>query len=354
MHNDAVSRGPSEPARNASSTRTAEHLSRYRPSTDRPGLNPVQLRVAEELLAVAEERPVADLSWAADLAARIEDGLQGHTARIGPAHMWVTKSAIAGALGCEAHYVATKDDFRWSRQSVKGVIVHGAIALAAGGSDAEAHDLADAAFDEAVHAGGRSLGLWVAALSHDERATLVAESVVDIAAFLCSFPPLDRALHAFAEYPLGARVGRGRVRVSGRVDLAVGSPRRGPDGKLRRRRMLIEVKTGMPRLEHRAENLTYALLELLQSRVAPFRTATYYTADATWVADDITQDLLLIAGMRLLDAIKRLIELGDGREPTRQAGWRCAHCPLVQDCPTKAAHDSDSGAARSRSGAWDR
>ena len=330
-HDNPVVRSDFEPVCAVVVGGTAEQPTEYQGTTAFAGLNPMQLRVAEEILAIGHERPVADLSWATDLAAWLDGELHEHTGRIGPRQLSITKNAIAGALGCEAQHVATKEPFRWTMGSAKGVIVHAAIALAVGGSDAEAHDLANAAFDEA--AGERSLGAWLSNLSVQERATLVIESVVDIAGFLASFPPLGT--NVAAEYPLAATVAHGKVRVSGRVDLAVGSPRREPDGAITRRRILVEIKTGRPRAEHRIEHITYALLELLHVRVAPLRAVTYYTQTGQWVADDITFDLLFIAASRLVNATRRLIELRFGREPERRPGWRCGYCPLSGACPDR-------------------
>jgi len=336
-HDEPALRGAYEPVSDANLVRMAEQPTEYQGTTAFAGLNPTQLRVAEELLAVGQERPVADLSWATDLASWLDEELHEHAGRIGPRQLWVTKSAIAGALGCEAQYVATKHDFRWTTGAAKGVIVHAAIALAVGGSGADAHDLANAAFDEAASEG--ALGAWLSTLSVEERAMLVTESVVEIAAFLGSFPPLGTASNVAAEYRLAALVAHGKVRVSGRVDLAVGSPRREPDGAITRRRILVEIKTGHRQAEHRAEHLTYALLELLRVGVAPLRAATYYTQTGQWAADDITFDLLFLAAVRLVDATKRLIEMSDGREPTRRPGWRCGYCPLSGACPDRVQSD---------------
>lgn len=314
--------------------------------TDLVTLTPVQQRVADELLGLGQERPVADLSWGPEIADWIDDALSQHSPRVGPKQRWVSKSAIAGVLGCEANYLATKDDFAWSTEVAKGTVIHHAIALAAAGSDAPPRDLAYAAVEQAQASGGRSLGRWLGGLDAQERVALVGEAVVGIDAFLTSFPRIRSSWHPVAEFPVHATIGDGKVRVSGRVDLALGSDRPGPDHVLRRRRMFIEVKSGRPRPEHRAEHILYALIELLRSGLAPFRSATFYTATSSWVADDITKELLLVAGRRLIAATQRIIELGDGREPMRQAGWSCNFCPLAEDCPERlradhVAEDSD-------------
>jgi len=309
-------------------------------------LNPLQERVAEELLGIGQERPAADLSWAPELRAWLDESLQEHTPLLGHRQLWVTKQAIAGVLGCEARHLATQDDFGWSREIAKGVVVHHAVALVAAGSMADPLDLADAGLNEARDQGGRSFRIWLSGLSEQERLALVSVAVADIDAFLAAFPPMQPGWNPVAEFSVRATIGGGKVRVSGRVDLALGSPRPGPDHSVRRERLLLEIKSGEPRPEHRAEHLTYALLELLRSGIAPFRSGTCYTASSTWVADDITLDLLVLAGTRLIDATKRLIELNNGREPERRPGWRCGYCPLVDACPesgvpSDTAEDSD-------------
>ena len=50
--------------------------------------------------------------------------------------------------------------------------------------------------------------------------------------------------------------------------------------------MLVELKSGKPNLDHRAEHLFYALVKTLKSGVAPARVATYYLDDNSWIVDE--------------------------------------------------------------------
>jgi hypothetical protein len=312
--------------------------------TDLACLTPIQQRVAAELLDLGGERPIADLSWAPDLAQWIDDELRDHSPLVGPRQRWVSKGSMSGALGCEAHYLATKDDFEWSIEVAKGTVVHHAIALAAAGSNAAPRDLAHAALRQASTKGSRSLGAWLAGLPDEDRVALVGEAVVGIDSFRSAFPSIRAGWHPVAEYPVSTTIAAGKVRVSGRVDLSLGSNRSGPEG-IERRRMLLEIKTGRPRGEHRSEHLLYALLELLRTGVAPWRAATYYTLDSTWVADDITEEVLDVAAGRLVAATRKLLELDGGRAPNRQAGWRCAFCPVAETCPERVRPDGSLGDA---------
>ncbi len=302
--------------------------------TDLVALMPVQQAVADDLLDVGGERPIADLAWAHELSAWIEAELSDHASLVGPGqHRW-GKGAIASILGCEANHLASVGDFRWTSAIAKGTIVHQAIALAAAGSEAAPRDLAYAALDQAASSGNRSLRTWLDALPDQDRVALAGDAVVGIDGFLSSFPPLQAGWRPVAEWPVSATIAASKVRISGRVDLSLGAPRPGPEG-IERRRLIVEIKTGAPRLEHRADHLLYALLDTLSSKIPPWRAATFYTATGTWVADDITEELLAVAARRLVDAVKRLIEVVYSRAPNRRVGWRCKFCPIEPTCPAR-------------------
>lgn len=215
--------------------------------------------------------------------------------------------------------------------------------------EAEPRDLAWAAIDQAQLDGGRSIAAWLRDLPESHRVALVAEALPGIDGFLSNWPSLKAAWRPVPEYPVGAEIADGRVKVTGGVDLALGNNRVGPGGGLRRRRMLIELKPGRPNSDHRAEHLLYALLETLKTGVAPFRAATYYLDDGRWVADSITKELLVVAGRRLIEATQRIVELADGSEPTRLVGWRCGFCPLAYNCRERL---NAEGLAGKSSGGW--
>ncbi len=309
--------------------------------TDLIALLPLQQAVADDLLDVGGERPIADLAWAQELSAWIEEDLADHASLVGPGqHRW-GKGAIASILGCEAHHLASVGDFSWTSAIAKGTIVHQAIALVAAGSEAAPRDLAYAALDQAASAGNSSLRTWLDALADQEKVALVGECVVGIDGFLSAFPPLQAQWRPVAEWPVSATIAAGKVRIAGRVDLSLGAPRPGPEG-IERRRLIVEVKSGAPRPEHRADHLLYSLLDTLRSKIPPWRAATFYTQDGTWVADDITEELLVVAAGRLIDAVKRLIEVVYSRVPARRVGWRCQFCSIEPTCPARL-HSIDKG-----------
>lgn len=295
---------------------------------------PAQQRVADELLGIGQPRPIANLAWAIDVAESIDAALEGVVSHTADRPLWIGKGTVSGVLACEAGYVA-REAFEWSTKTARGEIIHRAIAMTAAGSASEPRDLAWAAVEQAQREGGRSIGSWLRGLTETERLALVIEALPGIDGFLTSWPPLLAAWHPVPEYPLGATLAGGRVKTSGRVDLALGNPRMDSDGFLRRRKVLIELKSGRPNLDHRAEHLFYGLLECLKSGIAPFRVATYYLDDNSWILDEITEELLRVAADRLVAAVRRLVELGEGRTPRTQVGWRCGFCTLVETCPQR-------------------
>ncbi len=299
-------------------------------------LTPAQQKVADELLCLTEDRPVADPSWAPELRAWIDEALADHVPRIREKRLWISKGTISGVLGCEANYVGGRGEFAWSPKTARGDIVHRAVALTAAGSNAEPRDLAWAAIDQAKAHGSRSLATWLRGLPAADRVALAAEALPGVDSWVTNWPPLRAAWRPVPEYPVSADLAAGRIHVAGRVDLSLGNNRVSSDGEMRRRRLLVEVKTGASNPDHRAEHLLYALVECLMTGVAPWRAATYYTDSGTWVADMITEELLQVAAGRLAAAVRRVIELADGREPMRQAGWQCGFCTLADGCTERA------------------
>ncbi len=294
---------------------------------------PAQQRLTEDLLGLYEERPLANPSWAPELRSWLEAELADHVPRIRKQQrLWVGKSLMSDVLGCEANYQAGRSPFQWSAAAARGEIVHRAVALRVAGSNDEPRDLTWAAIEQAQANGSASLASWLRELPAPDRAALATESLPGIDRFVSTWPAIPASWRPVPEYPVAADFARGRIHVAGRVDLSLGSHRLGADGLLRRRKLLLELKSAGPHYEHRAEHLGYALLETLQSHVAPWRAATYYLHTGTWIADTITLEALQVAARRLVAAVRRSIELHDGRKPTRRAGWRCGSCTLAEGC----------------------
>lgn len=123
-----------------------------------------------------------------------------------------------------------------------------------------------------------------------------------------------------------ARLHDGRVTLKGKYDLALGPPGRGPV-------VIIDLKTGMDRPEHREEVRYYALLETLKTGVPPIRVASYYLDGSWFQPEDVSEDVLGAAVRRTGDAINLIAELWWAvRDPELSPGWHCSYCPAEPDC----------------------
>jgi len=172
-----------------------------------------------------------------------------------------------------------------------------------------------------------SIGDWIAGLGEADRSDLRGEATERVTKFMECFPPLDQRARPMTEarlqWPLS-----GTIVLAGKVDLVIG---RVTDQESRK--VIIDLKTGRPRPQHRDDLRFYALIETLRSGVPPRILASYYLDAADAEVEDVTEQLLRSALRRTLDGIDALIALRAGeREPVKRPGGPCHWCPLQQDC----------------------
>jgi hypothetical protein len=99
----------------------------------------------------------------------------------------------------------------------------------------------------------------------------------------------------------------GRVILCGTVDLVIGAPCHD-----RASVCLVDLVAGPPRPEHRDEVHLAALLETLRSGAPPFRVVTQYATTGDAVVEDLTEDQLIDAVRRTVDALVVLLEARPG------------------------------------------
>ena len=75
---------------------------------------------------------------------------------------------------------------------------------------------------------------------------------------------------------------------------------------------IVEVKSGVRRVEHRADLHFYALIEALRSPAPPFVVATYYTRTGELDVDPVTEELLATASRRALAGTRLLRQRANG------------------------------------------
>jgi hypothetical protein len=180
-----------------------------------------------------------------------------------------------------------------------------------------------------------SIGAWLNARDGGERATLLEEAAVLLAGFREVWPELRGApLRVRTEQRIVVMLGGRAVQLQGVPDLLVDSPVE--DG--RARRLIVDLKTGMPRGQRDRDELRfYALLATLAGGSPPFRWATLYVTEGRLEHEDLSEAVLATAADRVADAVHqavRLAEVAEGSEGERLHGgaW-CIGCRRQASCP---------------------
>lgn len=317
-----------------------------RPRTE----SPAQARVVEEVLAWGSERPIPPSGLVERLLDRLSDAVdewvsvqeQRSTRALRP--LLITKTRLT-RLACDGlqrdpePYVHT-----WA--NVRGTLVHAAIeADLDGGRIRPTGTVVDAAWKRlATERSGdpSSLAAWLNARDADEREALQLESSTLLAGFREVWPALsDAPLRVRTEQRLVTMLGGRTIRMQGVPDIIVDSPV--VDG--RARKLLVDLKTGMPRGQHDRDELRfYALLATLATGVPPFRWATLYVTEGRIEFEDLSEANLSVAAIRVADAIRQATRLarhamGDDSSRERITGgtW-CRGCRRRSACESALSH----------------
>jgi hypothetical protein len=169
--------------------------------------------------------------------------------------------------------------------------------------------MADALAALSVDDRQRELASWIGRMPKPEQAELRAEVERQAVALVRRWPRLDPAWLPRTQEAMRVALVGGAVELSARVDLAVGRP-----AADRASVAIVEIKSGVRRMEHRADAHFYALVESLRSPAPPFVVATYYTRTGELDVDPVTEELLEAACRRTLAGIHALLQPTDGGE----------------------------------------
>ncbi len=298
---------------------------------DRSLLTPSQVAVVDELLAFGRARP----TYADDLAVRLldllEEGLAPVFDRLGPMEMTVNKGALAQVHACESHHLAESEvPFDWTVASCRGTVAHKALELSVFRPGVISPlELVDETINRLVQEGDDwSPRDFLRGADPAEIAEVRGAACDVVTKFQECFPPLAAAWRPRLESSCRVELGASQVVLRAKVDLALGRPV-GYEGRV----LIVDVKTGRPYPTHLDDLRYYALLETLRSKVPPFRVASYYLESARWQAEDVTEDLLLVAAHRVIDGVTKLADLRLGlRNPAITPGPACTYCRLREGC----------------------
>ncbi len=313
---------------------------------------PAQQRLVDEVLAWGLERPVPPEGLSERLLARLTPALgawielRAQRPDLARRPLLVTKTRLS-RLVCDG-LQQEPEPYVHAWANVRGTLVHAAIEADVDGARA---DDAGAVVERAWHrlatqrpGDPASIGSWLNARDGTERDALMGESRTLLEGFREVWPELaDVPIRVRTEQRLVVMLGGRAVQLQGVPDLIVESPV--DDG--RARRLIIDLKTGMPRGQRDRDELRfYALLATLAGGSAPFRWATLYVTEGRLEHEDLSEPILATAAERIADAVLqavRIAQVGEGETQERIAGgaW-CRGCARRTTC-TEAVVGGDAG-----------
>jgi len=299
-----------------------------------PEFNPAQLEVLELLGASRDERPNFDAVLRHELHKVLDDGLALFVDRVGDDQTWVSKHLLGQVLSCEKKYVAdASEQFEWTVPIARGSVAHKAIELSihrkGRPSPLELVDDAIASLSEGVD----GLADFLQTCGENSIAELRAEANDRVTKFMESFPPLMPRWWPVTESRLRLEI-HDRFIFSGKVDLSLGKADGTTAGKV-----LIDLKTGGSSLLHREDLRFYALLETIRIGTPPRLLASYYLDQGKLHSEVVTEGVLHAAARRVIEGVRRIIELREGeREPATAPGAHCGWCSVLKDCDVGRRH----------------
>ena len=275
------------------------------------------------------DRPTWPSGFAGELRADLDARLQTVVDTFGVDDVYVTKRVLSGVHGCQTNWQADRDQkFEWSIPTARGTIAHKAIELwVAWRGEAPAPVLAQAGLDRSA-ATERGLGSWLNQLDVAERAELEGRVLELVTHFLEWMPPIEAGWWPVAETKIRADFADRAVGVVGKLDWTVGRADGLTAGKVQ-----VDWKSGAASPTHNDDLRLYALLETVKIGVPPRLLVDAYLDSGELSVEPVTEGLLIAAGDRLVDGVKKLAGLQTGgMEPTVQPGGACTWCPVADGC----------------------
>ena len=310
-------------------------------------LNPAQRQIVELLGAGGDERPTFDADLGAELRLQLERALAPIVDQLGPDEdLFVNKHALSGVHGCEARYLAERDEpFAWSVPKARGAVAHKAIEL---GVWWRGEPLPALLVEETMAkcaAGSDGLADWLRTCGDVDRAELKGQAVERVTTFFECFPPLKAQWRPTLEGRLRVELLDHRIVLQGKYDLSLGSAQGTTAGKV-----IIDFKTGGFAPTHVDEMRYYALLDTLKIGTPPRLTATYYLDSGHPHPEAVTVPVLEAAVARTVDGVTRIAELTQithdptGELPTvqKRTGPACRWCLVLDGCHEGQASIADS------------
>ena len=291
--------------------------------------NPAQQRVID-LLGRTDERPEIPTGLADELRQELETTLTPFLPLLPDGksfekRFFLNKSALTNVHSCESYYLDGQEDFAWSAPTSRGTIVHKAIEVSINlRHQIPPTEIIEESIARLSNDSAKSISEFLVTLDEFSRAELIGECSALFTRFTECFPPIKRTWIPQVESALALNLADGRVRISGKVDLALGRP---PD------KVIIDLKTGRWSPAHHDDLRLYALVDFLALGQPPRKVASYYLDSAEIHGEDMSETVLRSATRRLRDGLVRAIELKlNGAEPVLRPGPVCRWCTHNETC----------------------
>ena len=303
-------------------------------------LNPALRAVLDQLGSSRDNRPVFAEDIGNHIRRALETAAEPYLSDLPPNQdLFLSKHELGQIHGCQTKYMAERDEeFEWAVNIARGSIVHKAVELSMNWrKEIDPSVLVDESLARYEQDSG-SLGYWLQGCSEVERAELRSESLAAFTKFLECWPPLKPAWRPVSESRLRAELCNGKLVLSGRADLTLGTP----DG-FRAGKVIIDLKTGNFAPLHVEDLRFYALIETLRMGVPPRLLATYYLDSAQFSPEEVTEELLMSTVARVIDGIEKYSALiYKNQVPKEISGPQCRWCGLLESCSTGALYLEES------------
>jgi len=298
---------------------------------DQTTLTAAQIEVLETLGATGDERPRFPPNLGRDLHATLNAELtQLLPEDPADSEVFVSKRTLAMVHGCRTLWLHddTTNNFEWTPAIARGSVSHKAIELGIhwAGDPAPLH-MVDEAMASFEH-GDTSLGYYLQGIDQADRAELRARAGERVSAFFECFPPIEPKWKPVTEGRLRRNLAQDRVILQGKPDLTLGVARGAQAGKV-----VVDLKTGTPMPDHRADLRFYALIDAMMHGTPPRLLVTYYLDQARPVTEPVTEAVLEAEMARVIDGVRLMVELRTGaREPDLAPSPSCRWCQLLDEC----------------------
>jgi CRISPR/Cas system-associated exonuclease Cas4 (RecB family) len=298
---------------------------------DQTTLTAAQIEVLETLGATGDERPRFPPNLGRDLRAALNTELtQLLDGEPADTEVFVNKRTLGMVHGCRTLWLHedTTNDFEWTPAIARGSVSHKAIELGIHWpADPAPLDMVDEAMASYEH-GDSSLGYYIQGIEPADRAELRARAGERVSAFFECFPPIEPRWKPVTEGWMKQTLAHDRVILRGKPDLTLGVARGAQAGKV-----VVDLKTGTPMQDHRADLRFYALIDAMMQGTPPRLLVTYYLDQARPVTEPVTEAVLEAEMARVIDGVRLMIELRTGeREPDLAPSPSCRWCPLLDRC----------------------